>query len=266
MPPFVAERVLPVDIGLDAVAVADVNRGRAGEAFDCLVQRLDAPFLHFRHVNVERRLIELHDVDTVRLERARFLVQQPGEGKRHLHAIAIIGVGNRVDDGHRAGQGELELVLCVARGVPRLGLVYAALEPQRAGHRRHHRLIAIVADAHLDLAGEIDALDLFEEAVHEMLPRHFAIGDDVDAGALLQLDRFLGRLELAGLKLRAGEFPRRPQLVGFGKPCRFRQAAGNRRRKKCHACSCWRDRRPHRRASHRSSRNACGCACLPDVA
>ena len=43
LPPFAAERRLPVDIGLDAVAVADVDGGGAGEPLDRAVQRLDAP-------------------------------------------------------------------------------------------------------------------------------------------------------------------------------------------------------------------------------
>ena len=41
--PLAAERVLPVDIGLDAVAVADVHGGGAFEALDGAMQRLDAP-------------------------------------------------------------------------------------------------------------------------------------------------------------------------------------------------------------------------------
>ena len=43
LPPFAAERSLPVDIRLNAVAVADVHRGGAVEPVDGTVQRLDAP-------------------------------------------------------------------------------------------------------------------------------------------------------------------------------------------------------------------------------
>ena len=70
-------------------------------------------------------------------------------------------------------------------GDPRLGLMHAALQPQRPHHLRHHRLIAVGTDAHLDLVGEVDAVDAFEKAVDEMLARLFAVGDDVDAGVLL---------------------------------------------------------------------------------
>ena len=72
-----------------------------------------------------------------------------------------------------------------------------------AGHRRHHRLVAVVADAHLDLVGEVDAVDEFEKAVHEMLPRLFAVGDDVDAGVLLKLQRQQRRVELSGGEVAA---------------------------------------------------------------
>ena len=70
LPPFAPERRLPVDIGLDAVAVADVHGGGAGEPLDRAVQRLDAPAGDLVHVDVERRLVELDHVDAVGL-RAR---------------------------------------------------------------------------------------------------------------------------------------------------------------------------------------------------
>ena len=74
-----------------------------------------------------------------------------------------------------------------ARSDQRFGLVHAALQPQRADDHRHHRVVAVVADAHLHLVLEVDALDVLEEAVHEVLPRLLAVGDDVDAGVLLLL-------------------------------------------------------------------------------
>ena len=82
-------------------------------------------------------------------------------------------------------------------GVACLRLVHAAFQRERAAHHRHHRLIAVGADAHLDLVGEIDAVDEFEKAVHEMLARHFAVADDVDAGVFLQLHRKQRGVELA---------------------------------------------------------------------
>ena len=62
--------LLPVEVGLDAVAVADVHAGRALQAGDRALQRVDAPALDVVHVDVERRLVELDHVDAVLLQRA----------------------------------------------------------------------------------------------------------------------------------------------------------------------------------------------------
>ena len=113
-------------------------------------------------------------------------------------------VGDGVDDGHRAGQGDFQLALGVGAGVARFRCVHAALQLQFAVHRRHHRLVAVGADAHLDLVREVDAVDEFEKAVHEMLARLFAVADDVDAGVFLQLDREQRRVELAVREVGAG--------------------------------------------------------------
>ena len=81
------------------------------------------------HEHVEGRLVELDDVDAVGLQRARFLVEQIGEGKRHFHFVAVMRVGDGVGYRHRAGQGDLQLTLGMGAGVARFGLVHAALEP-----------------------------------------------------------------------------------------------------------------------------------------
>ena len=140
-------------------------------------------------------------------------------------------VGDGVRDRHRAGQGDLQLLLGVGAGVARLSLMDTALERQRAAHHRHHRFVAVGADAHLDFVGEIDAVDEFEEAVHEVLARLLAVADDVDAGIFLMLQPKQRGIQLGGGELVAGQLPLRPQLVGFGEPGRFRQTAGNGRGK-----------------------------------
>ena len=113
-------------------------------------------------------------------------------------------------------------------GDARLVGVDAALQLQRRHHLRHHRLVAVFADSHLDLVGEIDALDIGEKAVHKMLPRLLAFGDDIDAGVFLQFHRQHGGVALGAFKLGAGGFPGRPQHVGLGQPFGFRQRAGDR--------------------------------------
>jgi hypothetical protein len=171
--------------------------------------------------------LELDHLDTVGGKPARFLVEQRRKRHRHLDAVAVVGVGNRIDDGHRAGQGEFELLARMGAGKPRLARVHPRAQPQRAGDRRAHRLVAVGADAHLDAPVEVDAFDRFEKAVHEVLARLLAVADDVDAGILLQLEREQRRVILRLRERVTLEPPRRPQLVRFRKPGRFRQAAGD---------------------------------------
>ena len=61
----------------------------------------------------------------------------------------------------------------------------AAGEAKGARHRGHHRLVSVRPNSDLDLAGEIDAVHGFEKAVHEMLARLLAVGDDIDSAILL---------------------------------------------------------------------------------
>ena len=116
-------------------------------------------------------------------------LRQSAKAKAIFDAVAVMAVGDGVGDRHRAGQGEFQLAPGMrARGF-RLQRVDAALQAQRRGDDRHHRLVAVVADSHLDLVREVDAVDPLQKAVHEMLARLFAVADDVDAAILLQLDR-----------------------------------------------------------------------------
>ncbi len=96
--------------------------------------------------------------------------------------------------------------------------MHATVQPQGAGDGRHQRLVAVVADSHFDLVGEVDAVDEFEEAVHEMLTRLLAVGHHIDAGVLLELQREQGGVELGAREIGAVEPPLRPQLVRLGEP------------------------------------------------
>src|SRR5262245_8752721 len=235
--PFAAERCLPVDVGLDAVAVANVNGGGAGQALDRAVQRVDAPRLDLPQIDIEGRFVELNDIHAVGLERTRLGVEEIGERHRHLRAVAVMGIRDRIDDGHRSRQRELELALGVGACELRLSRVHARLEAKRTRDGGYHRLVAVGADADLDLAREIDPIDEFEKAMHEMLARLLAVGDDVDAAILLQLEREHRRVALGVREGRAGGPPGGPQSVGLGEPGRLRQAAGDGGCKERHAGS-----------------------------
>ena len=105
--------------------------------------------------------------------------------------------------------------------------MHPRLQRQRRHHLRHHRLVAVFSDAHLDLVGEIDAFDLFQKTVDEVLPRLLALGDDVDAGIFLQFDRQNRRVALGTGQLLTLGLPGRPQRVRLGQPFRFWQGACN---------------------------------------
>ena len=93
---------------------------------------------------------------------------------------------------------------------PGLACVHAPLEAKLAGDRRHHRLVAVGADPDLDLAGEVDPVDELEKAVDEVLARLLAVGHDVDAAILLQLEGEQGGVALGLVEFGACDAPRRP--------------------------------------------------------
>src|SRR5438105_2747907 len=72
LPPLGTQRRFPVGIGLDAVAVADVYGGGAGQPLGSALQRLDAPDGDLVHEDVEGGFVELDHIDAVGLQRPRF--------------------------------------------------------------------------------------------------------------------------------------------------------------------------------------------------
>ena len=100
-------------------------------------------------------------------------------------------------------------------------------QPQGAGDGGDHRLITVGADAHFHALAEIDSLDALQKTVHEMLPRLFAVTDDIKAGILLQLDRQQSGIALGIFEVCAFEPPWSPQLIRLRQPGWFRQTSGN---------------------------------------
>ena len=66
--------------------------------------------------------------------------------------------------------------------------MHAAFELQCRHHLRHLRVIAVVADAHDDFVLKVNALHLFQKAMHKMLTRLLTVADDVQARIFLRLD------------------------------------------------------------------------------
>jgi hypothetical protein len=181
------------------------------------------------HVDVEGGLVELDDIDAGCRQFARLLVQQRGKCHRQRDLVAVMLVGDRVDDRHRSGQRKFEAAACMGPGYFGLEAMHAPPAPKRAGNNRHFRIVAVVANAHCDPAAKIDAVDLLEKTVDEVLARLLAVGDDVDARVFLLLQPQQCRVALRRQERLAFEAPWRPQHSRLRQPGRFRQAAGNRR-------------------------------------
>ena len=128
------------------------------------LERGNAPVAHLVEVDVERRLVELDHVDACGLDLARLGVEDLGEGACELLAAAIVGVEQRVDHRHRAGQRELDAA--VGGAAQERGILDEHGVPARdgPGHHRHLRVVA-VADAHGPAVGEVDAVELLDEVV-----------------------------------------------------------------------------------------------------
>jgi hypothetical protein len=139
-----------------------------------------------------------------------------------------VRVEERVDHRHRAGQRELHPPL--RRLAQEGGIVdeHPVAPRHRADDHGNVRVVA-VADAHGLPVPEIDAVESLDERGDEMAARLLAVGDDVDVRGLLVAQDEAHRVALAFGQRRAFEPPRGPKLLGRGKPCGFRQAAGNRR-------------------------------------
>jgi len=66
------------------------------------------------------------------------------------------------------GPGRVNLSLRLVCALA-IATVHRAAPPQRTYDRRTVRLVAIVANAHPHFTGEVDAVELLQEAVDEML-------------------------------------------------------------------------------------------------
>ena len=225
--PLLAQRHFPVVVGLDAVAIADVNGGSAGQVLGRDLQCGHAPVGRLLHVNVEGRLVKLDDVHAIGLQRQRFLVEQFGKSHGHFDFVAVKTICHGVHNGHGAGQGELDFFAGVRAQQSGLGRMNTAFEAQCRDDLRHHGVITVVTNAHLHLVIKVDALDLLQKTVHKVLARLLTITDDVQAGVFLCLDPQQRSVLLGLRQFGAFGLPLRPEFLRLRQPGGFGQAAGN---------------------------------------
>ena len=190
------------------------------------LQRCHAPIAHFLEIDVERRLVELDDIDACRLDRERLFIENLRKDPGQLLPASIMVVVERVDHRHRSRQG----VFGFALGHAAQELRVLDIDRMTASHRAHdHRHIGVVtvANPHCLAVLEIHAVEVLDEGRHEMTTCLLTIADDIDAGRLLVGDSKTHRVALALGEPLAFEQPGRPELIGRGKPGRLGKAPRN---------------------------------------
>ncbi len=213
--PLFSQRVLPVEIFLNPVAVADVHGRRALEALDGPVQRVDAPLTHVVEEDVERGLVELDHVDPRRDEFTCFVVQDLRKCHGHVCSPAVVRIGDRVADRHRARQRELEPAVRRCSRELHFVEVHGSRSAYGTGYGGDLDCIAVVADAHRRLQIPIDTGNRFEESMHEMDAVLLAVGHDVDAGVALDIEPLADSPLFALDQCLALELPGCPELLGL---------------------------------------------------
>ena len=147
------------------------------------LQRLDAPLdCHLVGIPTERRLVELDDGRSHRVQRLRFRVQDFGERHGEGPFVTVVGIDRRIHDRQRTGQGDLDrnrrLVLgqnaSPARGAERSA-------PDGPDALTARREAAPVAGPLLHQIVVVEAFHARGNVRNPGLPALLPVADDVDA-------------------------------------------------------------------------------------
>ncbi len=167
-----------------AVPVADVQRDVGVDALHGGVDRLDGP----RQILREPRVVRFVDLEFGRA-RPRELLELEVQRSRQVEREGLLAgvelVPDALDEGVRARHRDLLRALAES-----LHEAHFLHEPERPGRelRPHDALVEVVVEA---LRSEIDlhAGQPLGEVVDHVVALELAVGDDVDAGDFLVLDR-----------------------------------------------------------------------------
>ena len=146
--------------------------------------RVDAPLRDLVEVDVERRLVELHDVDAGGDQVGDLLADRARERERRVRERSPYASSTTVSTSV-IGPG---IVIFSSPSVSVRAKRTSSTWTERdaadfAGDGRAHGLVAVVADPALLALRRVDAREPLGEPVHEMLARLLAVGDGVDARA-----------------------------------------------------------------------------------
>ena len=156
------------------------------------------------------RLVELHDVGAGGEEIADLLVDRRGVVEGQLLLVAVEVVLGLLAHGERAGHRHLDGPVGLRPEELEVGHLDRVLAADLADDARHRVGMAAAIERGARVV-EVDTLERGGEAVGVALAPDLAVGDDVEAGALLGADR-----QDRGVILRLGQVLRAdtPQLGG----------------------------------------------------
>ena len=195
------------------VAEAQVERGGPAHAVDRAVDRRHGEAPRLLRSRLQERLVELHHVGAGGEQVFDLLVQRRGAIQRQRGLVAIVLVVELLRHGERAGNGDLDRPVGIGAQERDVARLHRLPPADRADHARHDLETAGRARGNLRRVLAVHALERGGETVGVALAAHLAVGDDVDAGALLVADR-----EQRGVVLRLLEPGRldAPQLARAG--------------------------------------------------
>src|SRR3989454_10341145 len=150
----------------------------------------------------------LEDVEPERGELPRLLVEESRELQREPPAVAVVLVGERVHDRHGPRDRELELPRRVGTRERDVGGVRRPQTAKGPGDGRDLGLVAVRADPDRHAAGEVDAVDVLEEAVDEVLAGRLPPPRDVQPRRLPFPARDQDRVAPAFVERHAPDPPR----------------------------------------------------------
>ena len=197
----------------------------AAQPLDGSVQGIHAPDGNLIHEGIEGRFIEQNDVNAQRFKLPSLFVQKCCKGHGHFRPAAIMGVGDGIANGHRAGQGKFELVCDMFATKFRALSMHGFFTLNRRCHCRHLGVIPVIANAHGGHALPVDAVNIFQKSMHEMFAELLAVTDDINPRIFLAFNPGQGRILLARNQIFPFQAPGSPQRLRFRQPSRFRQTA-----------------------------------------
>ena len=175
------------------VAVADVQRPGDVDVLSDDVDRLHGQ-LDVLGVPGQERLVDLQEVGAGRGQGAGLGVEPAGQRTDQVAGVVIGLVADPAGQRERAGEGELDRLLGELTGeLVVIGQVQAGIGVGLLGERPGDLGVVVVEVVGLGPLRDVHAGDPGQEVVHVVVAAQLPVGDDVDAGQFLVLDRGLDR-------------------------------------------------------------------------